>query len=521
MNVAETVNASYAGYYYEHAGQPARTGENRFFTAQVSTEGKAGAVPLGTGFFEDASGRRYGMYAEYAKDSRKEQPIVNVTVQTNSGETVYGIDIRKVNPAHATEVEMFALSSYMDNNGMGLSGQAGTWQTLQRFKEDAVRSGYMEEPEPGKEADWQAMVNHVRRDYCDAGMIGEYHDAQKINAMFDTFDDRITFGGAYVFRMPCVINASAEERELGVAFLRYSEDCTFGLKAEYVKNPNADLTTVKVTVHNNGQEKEHYVNLEDVNPAHATEIEMFALISYMDANGLGSEFAQNTWQRLKVLRKEGLAKGYCGEISKDIEESGLEAVRMDWTRMLKCFAEEFREQGNSPDAMECEDLLVKLKTVTSDKTYAEGTSFTATDGENAKKNGEVKGDEPVDLYQKLKEDKEIGEYTTSELIERIREEIEKIREKVKNGDTEVSFQIGGTSFTLKEWDKLLEKFDTVQEAIREQMKEEIAKRNGEKVKQTHNRKSVIDSNKEKTGNAGAYEAVAEGKEEGTIPTGVI
>ena len=43
----------------------------------------------------------------------------------------------------------------------------------------------------------------------------------------------------------------------------------------------------------------------------------------------------------------------------------------------------------------------------------------------------------------------------------ISERRNEIYEKLKNGDTEESFQIGGSSFTEKEWDKLLSEVDAV------------------------------------------------------------
>lgn len=64
-----------------------------------------------------------------------------------------------------------------------------------------------------------------------------------------------------------------------------------------------------------------------------------------------------------------------------------------------------------------------------------------------------------------------------EMLQMISDRIQEVYEKVKNNDTEPSFQIGSQSFTEKEWNRLLEQFDKVQEEIREQMKEEQAKRN--------------------------------------------
>ncbi|MCI8508508.1 MAG: hypothetical protein HFJ06_08120 [Lachnospiraceae bacterium] len=72
-----------------------------------------------------------------------------------------------------------------------------------------------------------------------------------------------------------------------------------------------------------------------------------------------------------------------------------------------------------------------------------------------------------------------GEYTKEEMLQIISDRMEEIYEKVKNNDTETSFQIGSQSFTIKEWNRILEQFDAVQEEIREQMREEQAKQQKE------------------------------------------
>ena len=77
----------------------------------------------------------------------------------------------------------------------------------------------------------------------------------------------------------------------------------------------------------------------------------------------------------------------------------------------------------------------------------------------------------------------------------ISERKNEIYEKLKNGDTEQSFQIGGNSFTEKEWDKLLAEVDDITEEMREAMREEHQKRFAEaveekSVKQTENMDST-------------------------------
>ncbi len=58
----------------------------------------------------------------------------------------------------------------------------------------------------------------------------------------------------------------------------------------------------------------------------------------------------------------------------------------------------------------------------------------------------------------------------------LREKTEELFVKFQNGESEPSYQIGAASFTEKEWDKLLEKIDKLEDEIRTQMREEHAKR---------------------------------------------
>ena len=53
--------------------------------------------------------------------------------------------------------------------------------------------------------------------------------------------------------------------------------------------------------------------------------------------------------------------------------------------------------------------------------------------------------------------------------------IAEMYQKIINGDTEQEFQIGSISLTLDEWDELIEKFDDLEEEIKEAVKAEIEK----------------------------------------------
>ena len=61
--------------------------------------------------------------------------------------------------------------------------------------------------------------------------------------------------------------------------------------------------------------------------------------------------------------------------------------------------------------------------------------------------------------------------------------MQEIYDKLQNGDTEIKFQIGNQEFTIKEWDNFLEKFDSVQDAIRAALEEKIEKEKVERLEE--------------------------------------
>lgn len=69
------------------------------------------------------------------------------------------------------------------------------------------------------------------------------------------------------------------------------------------------------------------------------------------------------------------------------------------------------------------------------------------------------------------------------LMEQIKEKMQEIYDKLQNGDTEAKFQIGNQEFSIKEWDSFLEKFDSVQDAIRAALEEKIEKQEEERIEE--------------------------------------
>lgn len=100
-------------------------------------------------------------------------------------------------------------------------------------------------------------------------------------------------------------------------------------------------------------------------------------------------------------------------------------------------------------------------------------SFLSTDPDN-----NTEDNEWLTHFQQLVQEKlsEMNEDKDSAATVNPAEEIAKWKEniynKMKNGETEESFQIGGQSFSMKEWDKLLDSFDKAEEALQEAIEEE-------------------------------------------------
>ena len=187
---------------------------------------------------------------------------------------------------------------------------------------------------------------------------------------------------------------------------------------------------------------DYEVRIKDVNPNNATKMEMFALLSYMDDKGLTNNTGMKSFNKMTAYSSQAEYNGYCSGI---YDENAAWTVERDWIGILGNAKETFFSIPQTYNqGLECEKIIENLKK----------WSDTSSDDENTD-------------YQKI-------------LSERKNE----IYEKVKNGDTEESFQTGGSSFTEKEWDKLLAEVDDITEEMREAMREEHEKRFAEAVKET-------------------------------------
>lgn len=213
---------------------------------------------------------------------------------------------------------------------------------------------------------------------------------------------------------------------------------TYGMRAMLSAQSAPDNPIVQVVSNLGGKKVIYNVEVNKVNPEHATQLEMFAWLSYTDKMGITNGGTFGSHQQLEVYGGNASSMGYYGSLS------GADAFlykKFDWYAMMEKMVQVYKEAGIEKQAEDCKALCDFFSAYTGKKEAQEET----TD------------------YEKL-----------------LQEKINEILLKIENGDTEPSYQIGAQFFTEKEWEKFMDRFDSMEEAVKELMKEEQEEKEAEK-----------------------------------------
>lgn len=222
-----------------------------------------------------------------------------------------------------------------------------------------------------------------------------------------------------------------------------------GYVATYADSSTAQEPVIKVG------DSEIHVN--DVDPRNATKMEMFALMSYMEDKGLIQNRGMKSFNKLTAYASQAEYNGYCNGI---YDENAAWTTKRDWTGILENAKGSFMCNPQAyKQGLECENIIDNLKK------WSEA-SFASDEEPETNDYWKIINDRKNEIY-----------------------------EKVKNGDTEETYQIGGSSFTEKEWDKLLSEVDDITEEIREAIREEHQKRIEEAAEEESVKKaeSIVDA----------------------------
>ena len=191
--------------------------------------------------------------------------------------------------------------------------------------------------------------------------------------------------------------------------------------ARYADSSTPDNPVVKVG--------NYEVSVNDVDPANATELEMFALMSYLDDTSQSTSLGMSSFGKMSAFSAIAEENGFCEGIK---DTDAFFSQKRDWTEIISSIKEVFLKNAQTYEqALDCDNLLSTM----------------------------------------LKSEKN----TVCRTI--LQNEIDEMQANVEAGnvDNEPVFQIGGNAYTEDEWDKLLEYVDEVEEEIQEAMELEQEK----------------------------------------------
>lgn len=155
-------------------------------------EGELKSGILGSSFLEVAgSDKVYGMVAKYAEGSTEGKPVIKVRVETPRGAEEHCINVKEVDPRNATEIEMFALCTYVDVTGQGAKGMSGSWHMAKYCSDNAGRGKHYRTPHNLEEYwtvkhNWVEMVSDAADGCMGGGLYGQAMNGRKLLSMFRT-----------------------------------------------------------------------------------------------------------------------------------------------------------------------------------------------------------------------------------------------------------------------------------------------------------------------------------------------
>lgn len=142
---------------------------------------------------------------------------------------------------------------------------------------------------------------------------------------------------------------------LGIGFLHEkNSNMHYGMCAKYAEDYSEDNPVIKIIVTKQNGKEEYHININDVDPRNATEIEMFALCNYADAKGIGSGSTFGSWHTLNYYRDNATHNGYF-ELPNGTDS--FKSVKQDWMKMVQLMMKDYMEAGVFKQALDGKGLL--------------------------------------------------------------------------------------------------------------------------------------------------------------------
>ena len=213
------------------------------------------------------------------------------------------------------------------------------------------------------------------------------------------------------------------------------ESTVYGMTAFLIESSTPDNPVVQVRSNLGGERVYYNVEVNKVDPENATQLEMFALLSYTDKMGVTDGGAFGSFQKLQTYSMNAHQNGYCED------PSGVDTflnTTFNWSELIESVMQDYLDAQLQSQYKDCENLK--------------------------------------DFFEERESEDE-------DYVQFIQDKMAEILEKIEKGETEESYRIGAGSFTEDEWDDFLENFDSIQEVLKELMEERIEKKEEEALEQ--------------------------------------
>ncbi|MDK2807938.1 MAG: hypothetical protein PWP24_672 [Clostridiales bacterium] len=196
MSIREVQQNNYITGYagYEATGN-AKT--DAFYSGLSSAvekaEEKGSGEVLGLTMLPYSEMMSYGMSAFYSEKSTQSDPIVRIHSNYGGEQRYYDVHVNEVNPRNASQLEMFALSCYQDDQGITDAGTFGSFSRIKTYASNAFINGSftdLQDPENvSMKLDWVAMLQEIAQTYLrNSQTYSQYLDADKLAGILDRWN---------------------------------------------------------------------------------------------------------------------------------------------------------------------------------------------------------------------------------------------------------------------------------------------------------------------------------------------
>lgn len=276
-------------------------------------------------------GQNFSVYK--AKEYSKEHPLLTIKGKDMEGNAYeQQVNPFEINPYNASYAEIMALNAYFVDIG---SLESTDMPHMERFAAGNLAK-----------ADYLNALRDWREVQVSLGNMAGFHKAAKVCEVFVNFWDEQTGNITLMDAPEETVRAYKSEDYMlqcpgiGLTVLRGPDGLGYSLvHASYAENSTAENPVVRVQISDeNGRgEREYDIYINDIDPRNATQMEMFALCSHLEKQGIvGGEYLGEGYSNLIRYASDG---GYDANAEEFVNE------KKDWVAILSdAKAEELTEK---------------------------------------------------------------------------------------------------------------------------------------------------------------------------------